>query len=154
MSATPATFPFYRLAGSHRAIGRQFGEACGELIGRHRDLALARLGRNAAITPASALAAAARYRGYVLDHAPFLDEEVQGVAEGAHIPLAEAYLLQLRAEVAAPTLASPPAPRLADPADAGATNAPPSRSSPGRRAMVCRSSGRTPISPPSTARLA
>ena len=118
MSAIPSTFPFYRLAGSHRAIGRQFGEACGELIGRHRDLALARLGRNRAITPASALAAAARYRGYVLDHAPFLDEEVQGVAEGARIPLAEAYLLQLRAEVAAPTLAAP-GPRLADPADAG-----------------------------------
>ncbi len=118
MSATPRTFPFYRLTGSHRAIGRQFGEACGDLIHRHRDLALARLGKNAAITPASALAAAARYRGYVLDYAPFLDEEVHGVAEGAHLPLAEAYLLQLRAEVAAP-VAGGAAPRLADPADAG-----------------------------------
>lgn len=118
MTAAPRTFPFYRLAGAHRAIGRQFGEACGDLIARHRDLALARLGKNKGLTPASALAAAARYRGYVLDHAPFLDEEVQGVAEGAHIPLAEAYLLQLRAEVAAPT-APAPAPRLADPADRG-----------------------------------
>lgn len=118
MTATPHTFPFHRLAGTHRAIGRQFGEACGDLIGRHRDLALARLGRNKAITPAVALAAAARYRAYVLDHAPFLDEEVQGVAEGARLPLAEAYLLQLRAEVAAP-VGDTPAPRLADPADAG-----------------------------------
>jgi hypothetical protein len=142
MTATARIFPFYRVVGTHRAIGRQFGEACGELIERHRDLALARLGKNKGLTPASALAAAARYRGYVLDHAPFLDEEVQGVAEGAKIPLAEAYLLQLRAEVAAPT---PPT---------GATNAPPTPSSPGRRATACRSSGRTPISPRSTRRSA
>jgi isopenicillin-N N-acyltransferase-like protein len=118
MQAQPRTFPSYRLAGTHRAIGRQFGEACGGLIHRHRDLALARLGGQRGITPAGALAAAARYRAYVLEHAPFLDEEVQGVAEGAGLSLGEAYLLQLRAEVAAPTTAEP-APRLAGPGDAG-----------------------------------
>ncbi len=118
MPPTPRTFPAFRLGGTHRTIGRQFGEACGDLIHRHRDLALTRLSRNKQLTPAQALTAAAKYRDYVREHAPFLDEEVQGVAEGAHLPLAEAYLLQLRAEVAAPTPASP-APRLADPQDQG-----------------------------------
>jgi isopenicillin-N N-acyltransferase like protein len=118
MSLSPHTFPSYRLSGTHRAIGRQFGEACAGLIGRHRDLALARLGTRRGVTREGALAAAGRYRDYVIEHAPFLDEEVQGVAEGAGLSLAEAYLLQLRAEVAAPTTATP-APRLAGAGDAG-----------------------------------
>jgi len=108
------TFPFYRLSGTHREIGRQFGEACVDLIGRHRDLAMARLRTTRGITPEQALAAAQGYRAYVEAYAPFLDEEVQGVAEGARIPLAEAYLLQLRAEVAAPVTADPaPLPAMA-----------------------------------------
>jgi isopenicillin-N N-acyltransferase-like protein len=35
----------------------------------------------------------------VVEHASFLDEEIQGVAEGAGISIAEAYVLQLRAEL-------------------------------------------------------
>lgn len=114
MSEQPRTFPFHRLGGTHRAIGRQCGEACAALIHRHRDLALARLGTSRGLSPARALADAMRYRAYVRACAPFLDEEIQGVAEGARIPLAEAYLLQLRAEVAAPTTDAPaPLPVLA-----------------------------------------
>jgi isopenicillin-N N-acyltransferase-like protein len=94
------TFPHHRFAGSHRQIGRQFGEATADLVRRHRDLALARLGARVGITPAQAVDAALRYRPFVQEHAAFLDEEIQGVAEGAGISLAEAYLLQLRAELA------------------------------------------------------
>src|SRR5436190_4091124 len=114
MAEEQRTIPFYRLSGTHREIGRQFGEACVDLIRRHRDLAMARLGTTRGITPEQALASAMHYRAYVEAYAPFLDEEVQGVAEGARIPLAEAYLLQLRAELAAPVTAAPaPLPAMA-----------------------------------------
>ena len=99
-TALDRTFPVYRFAGSHFAIGRQFGEACAEAIHRHRDLALERLRGRSGISAPEALAAALRYRPFVVAHAPFLDEEIQGVAAGAGLSLGEAYLLQLRAEIA------------------------------------------------------
>lgn len=94
------TFPAYRFSGTHRAIGRQFGEATRDLIWQHRDLAVARPGAARGVGVEQALAAALRYRPFVQQHAPFLDEEIVGVAEGAGLSLAEAYLLQLRAELA------------------------------------------------------
>ncbi|MFT4040907.1 MAG: hypothetical protein QM692_22180 [Thermomicrobiales bacterium] len=97
--AESATFPFHRFTGSHRQIGRQFGEATADRIRRHLDLALARLQSRSGRTPDDALAAALRYRPFVQEHAPFLDEEIVGVAAGAGISLAEGYLLQLRAEL-------------------------------------------------------
>jgi len=97
------TFPRYRFSGSHRAIGRAYGEACGDDIRRHRDLALDRLRRRAKIAPERAVAGALAYRRFVVEHAPFLDEEIRGVAEGSGLSLAEAYFLQLRAEAAVVT---------------------------------------------------
>ncbi len=116
MSQTPSVFPFFRLTGSHRQIGRQFGEAAAPLIRHHLDEALARLGSGNRLSRADALAAAMHYRPFVQAHAPFLDEEILGVAEGAGLALDEAYLLQLRAEAATPTSAGP-APLLAGPHD-------------------------------------
>jgi isopenicillin-N N-acyltransferase like protein len=97
------TFPFYRFTGTHREIGRQFGEACQDLIVQHRDKALARLQEKNHISASRARAAAAEYRDTVIQHAPFFDEEVQGLAEGAGIDLSDAYLLQLRAELGVTT---------------------------------------------------
>lgn len=102
MTTSTRVFPSYRFAGTHREIGRQFGEACAELIHRHRGLALARLQERRGVPPEQALASALLYRPFVRDHAPFFDDEIQGIAEGARISLAEAYLLQLRAELATP----------------------------------------------------
>lgn len=97
------TFPFFRFTGSHRQIGRQFGEASADDIRRHRDLAMTRLRDRNGIAPERALADALQYRPFVVAHAAFFDEEIQGVAEGAGLSLAEAYLLQLRAELAVGT---------------------------------------------------
>jgi isopenicillin-N N-acyltransferase like protein len=105
-------FPFYRFTGTHREIGRQFGEACRELIVQHRDKALARLHETNRISEGRARSAAAEYRDTVLAHAPFFDEEVQGLAEGAGLELSDAYLLQLRAELGVTT-----APDLIDGSD-------------------------------------
>jgi isopenicillin-N N-acyltransferase-like protein len=100
MEANSDEFPCYRFRGTHRQIGQQFGEATAVLVRRHRDLALARLRERSGVSAEQALAAALRYRPFVREHAAFLDEEIVGVAAGAGISLAEAYLLQLRAELA------------------------------------------------------
>jgi isopenicillin-N N-acyltransferase like protein len=101
--AGPQAFPFYRFQGTHREIGKQFGEACRDLILLHRDKALARLESKNNISAARAREAAAEYRDTVIEHARFFDEEVQGLAEGAGIDLSDAYLLQLRAELGVTT---------------------------------------------------
>jgi isopenicillin-N N-acyltransferase like protein len=103
MTAGSEAFPVYRFTGSHREIGRQFGEACQELIVQHRDKAIRRLAQKNHISAAKARSAAAEYRSTVRAHAPFFDEEVQGLAEGAGIDLSDAYLLQLRAELGVTT---------------------------------------------------
>jgi isopenicillin-N N-acyltransferase-like protein len=113
-----ADFPRFRLAGSHRQIGRQFGEAAADLIRLHLARALERLEAHSSLTRADALAAAMQYRPYVQQHAAYLDEEVVGVAEGAGLTLDEAYLLQLRAEAAQVPTAGP-APLLTASDDAG-----------------------------------
>jgi isopenicillin-N N-acyltransferase-like protein len=95
-----AIFPAFRFSGTHREIGRQFGEATRDLIWQHRELAVTRLGTANGVSTEHALAAALRYRPFVQQYAPFLDEEIVGVAEGAGLSLEEAYLLQLRAELA------------------------------------------------------
>lgn len=95
-------FPTYRFAGSHQQIGEQFGEACRDLIARHLDKALGRLSQRSSLGREDALAKALAYRPWVQRYAAFFDDEIEGVARGAGISLAEAYLLQLRAEVATP----------------------------------------------------
>lgn len=93
------TFPFYRFQGSHREIGRQYGESCADLIRQHRDLALNRLQETLDIPADLALERAMTYRDAVRRDAAFFDEEIVGMAEGSGLTLPEAYLLQLRAEV-------------------------------------------------------
>lgn len=93
-----STLALHRFAGSHREIGRQYGSTCAALVDKHLALALDRLGRSG-IAPQQALDVALRFRPFVQEHAAFLDEEIVGLAEGAGIGLAEAYLLQVRAEV-------------------------------------------------------
>jgi isopenicillin-N N-acyltransferase like protein len=95
-------FPFYRFAGTHREIGEQIGESCADLIRRHLDKALTRLDSRSGISRDDALARAMNYRPFVLKYTPFFDEEIQGLAAGVGLSLREAYLLQLRAEVATP----------------------------------------------------
>ena len=93
-------FTYYKFKGNHRQIGQQYGEACRSLIMLHRDYALERLRKAVEIPSLDALEEAAlQYRPYVQKYAPFFDEEIQGLAEGAGISLGVAYFLQLRAEL-------------------------------------------------------
>ena len=93
------TFPFHRFSGTHRQIGQQFGEACRDLIRDHLETALSRLRLSSTRERTQALSLALEYRPFVVGHAPFLDEEIRGIAEGASLSLAETYFLQLRAEI-------------------------------------------------------
>lgn len=93
-------FPFHQFSGSHRAIGQQYGEACRDLIHQHRDLALDRLQRKSELSYEDVTERTLWYRPWVEHAAPFFCEEIVGLAEGAGITEAEAWLLQLRAEVA------------------------------------------------------
>jgi hypothetical protein len=93
-------FPYFRFSGSHVEIGRQIGESCRDLIHQHLDLAVSRLEANAGVSRAAAIGEALMYRPFVQAHARFFDEEIEGLARGAGIELGEAYLLQLRAELA------------------------------------------------------
>jgi isopenicillin-N N-acyltransferase-like protein len=92
-------FPSFTFRGTQREIGRQFGEACQGLIRRHLDLAMDRLGRRQDLTANEALSRTEPFRAYVERDARFLAEEIHGLSEGAGITRAEAYLLQLRAEL-------------------------------------------------------
>ncbi|MCC6935801.1 MAG: hypothetical protein IT333_04730 [Thermomicrobiales bacterium] len=99
---TDQRFAAYRFLGSHREIGQQYGETCRDLIHRHFELAVNRLRERSGVNIEDALDRAMHYRPFVQDYASFLDEEIQGVAEGAGLSLPQAYLLQLRAEAARP----------------------------------------------------
>ena len=92
-------FPFYRFSGSHYQIGQQYGAACGELIKKNLDLSICHLQDHADITREQILASTLLYRPYILQYAPFLDEEIQGIATCTGLRLEEIYFLQLRAEI-------------------------------------------------------
>lgn len=109
MSHVPDVFPSYRFQGTHHEIGRQFGEACADRIHLHLRLATERLQNTLGITRETASRNAHRFQPFVREAAPFFDEEIRGVAEGARISIEEAWLLQLRAE-----LGVVPADRLQD----------------------------------------
>jgi isopenicillin-N N-acyltransferase like protein len=99
MSVVPDTYPYYRFEGTHYEIGRQFGEACIDRIHQHLETAATRLEERQGIRREDALRNAHRFQPYVQEVAPFFDEEIRGIAAGAHISIEEAWLLQLRAEL-------------------------------------------------------
>lgn len=92
-------FPFFQLKGTHREIGRQYGESCKALIYKHLTSVKKKLKVGTKVSLDFVKEKALSYQAYVQEYAPFLDEEIQGMAEGAGISLGEAYLLQVRAEM-------------------------------------------------------
>lgn len=92
-------FPYYEFSGTNREIGRQHGRQAGEYVHRHLDMALAKLA-DKGIGHDLARTRAARYLPYIEQHAPHFAEELAGLAQGAEIQVADAAILQLRAELA------------------------------------------------------
>ena len=111
--ATPDILPFASVRGSWGAMGEQVGQMFAPLIGRHLDAWLAHVGRETGATRDAVVAAAQPYAQPIQAHAPFLWEELEGMARGSGIALDELLVLQARAEVLRakrpPRPAEPPA---------------------------------------------
>lgn len=99
MNQSNLNYPFYSFKGTQREIGQQFGEACSDLIKKNLELSLERLTSKMDVGSKKTLdEEVLKSRSSVCQYAPFYDEQIQGVAEGAGISLADAYFIQLRAE--------------------------------------------------------
>src|SRR5262245_43549390 len=88
----PSEYPLIRARGSHRELGRQHGEQASEKIKAHLEMI-----------------AASRLRGRALEfrplferYCPHLLDEIQGLAEGARISLAEALAVNIRGALSQP----------------------------------------------------
>lgn len=86
MSQAPVQRPIglIKVRGSHRSVGRQIGEACGEVVRSAADLEKAGVPKNG-MTLDELIAEAAFYRAKTEEHMPFLCEELDGVAEAAGV---------------------------------------------------------------------
>jgi len=69
------------------------------LIKQNFDYSYQRLNSHTGITRQQVVDKVLAYRPFVQEYAPFLDEEIQGLAEGSNLSLTDAYFLQLRAEL-------------------------------------------------------
>ncbi len=81
-------------------MGRQHGEALRGWIAQHLDLIYSRGMRKSGLTREGALLLAESFVPFVQQYSPGFWEEIEGLAEGANIPVSEAMLLQVRQEVA------------------------------------------------------
>jgi isopenicillin-N N-acyltransferase-like protein len=111
---TPDILPFASVRGSWGAMGEQTGQLFAPLIGRHLDAWLAHVSRETGATRGAVVAAAQPYAEAIQAHAPFLWEELEGMARGSGIALDELLVLQARAEVLRAKRPAAPAARPAE----------------------------------------
>ena len=88
--------------GAGRAAGRGYGEACRALIRDHHERVMRRLRNQRGLGADAAYRLALPYRAATAAEHPDLADEVDGVAEGADLPPAAGWVLQLRAELLRP----------------------------------------------------
>ena len=86
------SFPFFRAAGTHRELGRQHGQQAAEHIKAHLDY----LCTSMKLSRDQLQDRALRFRPLFQRHCPHLLEEIEGLAEGAGITLAEALAVNIR----------------------------------------------------------
>lgn len=114
----PDILPFASVRGTWGAMGADIGQLFSPLIGRHLDAWIAHVMRETGAPRAAVVAAAQPYASSIQAHAPFLWEELEGMARGSGIPLEELLVLQARAEVLrAKRAARPAAPAVEPPAE-------------------------------------
>src|ERR1051326_3725539 len=101
-STMPPRLPIIELPGDGLAPGRAHGEACRDLIHQHLDSVYSRLAARRGVTREDVYSRAQPYRHFTHREQPDLAAEIDGVADGAGIPPAAAWVLQLRAELMRP----------------------------------------------------
>ena len=99
MTTTPEIMPFIHVQGSWGDMGRQVGQMFAPLIDRHVEAWLGHVRAESGCSREAALATAMSYAPAIQSHAPFLWEEIDGIARGAGLPIDQVMLLQARAEV-------------------------------------------------------
>ena len=107
-----AIFPFVHAQGSWGDIGLTVGSMFAPLIADHAEAWIRHTAAETGAARPAVLEAAAAFRAPIETHAPFLWEELDGMARGSGVPAAELLLLQARAEVlrALRRRPAPPAP--------------------------------------------
>ncbi|MDP1796092.1 MAG: C45 family peptidase [Planctomycetaceae bacterium] len=95
-------YPEIAVAGSPREMGRQIGDAVGELIRGFCAIAMERVNKTVRITRNAALDVAAKSIPYAEQYAPHMVEELRGTAEAAGVTLEELMLLQVRNQLRSP----------------------------------------------------
>ncbi len=91
-TAEPAEYPLFRARGTHRELGRQHGEQAASRIEQHLDLMCA----THKIARAELRRRALQFLPMFERHCPHLVDEMRGIAEGAHIEMAEAMACNIR----------------------------------------------------------
>lgn len=91
--------PLIDLAGSHREIGRGFGEQLRDATREYSATWLESAARRSGIDREALLARVPAFDRVIEEYAPHLAEEIRGVAEGAAIPKREAFAIQIRMEL-------------------------------------------------------
>lgn len=94
-----AHFPYFEFSGGNYEIGRQHGRQAGDLVHKHLTMALGKLAAKG-VDHGVARSRAGLYMPFIQTYAPHFSEELAGLAAGAEMPLEDAYILQLRAELA------------------------------------------------------
>jgi len=92
VSAEPLEYPLYSARGTHRELGRQHGEQAAERIHAFVE-SLAADGR---CSRPQLHERALAFQPYFEKYCPHLLDEIQGLAEGARVPLAEALAVNIR----------------------------------------------------------
>lgn len=92
-------FPYFEFSGSNREIGRQHGKLAGDLVHKHLGMALGKLAAKD-VDHELARRRAGLYVPFIQEFSPHFAEELEGLAGGAGISVEDAYILQLRAELA------------------------------------------------------
>lgn len=90
-----STFPLFQAAGSNRELGREHGRQAADKIHRHLEY----LADSLKLTRDALRARAMRFQPLFEQTCPHLWEEVQGLAEGAELEIADALAGQLRGEL-------------------------------------------------------
>src|SRR4030095_10266099 len=102
--------PFVGVRGTWGAMGEQVGQVFAPLIDRHVEAWIGHVCRETGAARDAVIAAGQLYARPIQEHAPFLWEELQGLALGADIPVAELLVLPARAQVLRAKRAAPAPP--------------------------------------------
>jgi Acyl-coenzyme A:6-aminopenicillanic acid acyl-transferase len=94
-----SVLPFIHAQGSWGEIGHQVGRMFAPSIERHLDAWTQHVMHEAGCSREAVEDAAAPFAEPVREHAPFLWEELEGMARGSGLPISRLLILQARAEV-------------------------------------------------------